>query len=93
MDSFFSEIGIPAVDFVYIWAVFVTTMAAFFGLKKKHLWISYFMTGTFILICLTTMIFRQVLNLRLFAALMLISVVTVEVAVTWIRKRGARNYT
>jgi hypothetical protein len=93
MDSFFSEIGIPAVDFVYIWAAFVTTMAAFFGVKKKYIWLSYFMTGTFILICLTTIVFRREVNLRLFAALMLVSVVTVEVAVTWIRKRGASNYT
>ena len=93
MDSFFNEIGIPAVDFVYIWAVFVTTMAAFFGLTKKHMWVSYFMTGVFILICLTTILFRYELNLRIFAALMLFSVVAVEIAVTLIRKRGANNYT
>ena len=94
MGSFFSEIGIPVVDFVYIWAAFVTTMAAFFGLKKKYVWLSYFMSGTFLLICLTTIIFRQEVNLRRFAALMFISVVTVEVAVTWIRrKRRAGNYT
>jgi hypothetical protein len=91
MDSFFSEIGIPAVDFVYIWAVFVTTMATFFGVKKKHVWLSHFMTGVFILVCLTTILFRHELNLRLFAALMLISVVTVEIAVTLIRKRSANN--
>ena len=92
MDSFFSEIGISAVDFVYIWAVFVTTMAAFFGLNKKHVWLSYFMTGVFILICLSTIVFRQGLNVRLFAALMLLSVITVEVAVTWIRKRSESKY-
>lgn len=91
MDSFFSEIGIPAVDFVYIWALFVTTMAAFFGLKEKHVWVSYVMTGVFILNCLSVIAFRQELNVRLFAALMLLSVVTVEVAVTWIRKRSASN--
>ena len=92
MDSFFSEIGISAVDFVYIGAVFVTTMAAFFGLRKKHVWLSYLMTGIFILICLSLILFRQGLNVRLFAALMLLSVLTVEVAVTWIRKRSASNY-
>lgn len=92
MDSFFSEIGVPAVDFIYIWAVFVTTMAAFFGLKKKHVWLSYLMTGIFILICLSLIVFRQGLNVRLFAALMLLSVVTVEVAVTLIRRRSANHY-
>ena len=93
MDSFFSEIGISAVDFVYIWAVFVTTMAAFFGLKKKHVWLSYFMTGIFILNCLVLIVFRQGLNVRLFAALMILSVITVEVAVTLIRKRSASKFT
>jgi len=92
MGSFFSEIGVSAVDFVYIWAAFVTTMAAFFGLKKQHVWLSYFMTGVFILICLSTIVFRQGLNVRLFAALMLLSVITVEVGVTWIRKGSASKY-
>jgi hypothetical protein len=93
MDRFFSEIGISAVDFVYIWAVFVTTMAAFFGLQKKHVWLSYVITGIFILICLSIIFFRPGLNVRLFAALMIVSVITVEVAVTLIRKRSASKYT
>ena len=92
MDSFFSEIGIPAVDFVYIWALFVTTMAAFFGVKKKHVWLSHVITGVFIVNCLVMILFRQGLNVRLFAALMIVSVVTVEVGVTWIRKRSASHY-
>ena len=92
MDSFFSEIGIPAVDFVYIWALFVTTMAAFFGVKKKHVWLSHVITAIFILNCLVMILFRQELNVRLFAALMIVSVVTVEVGVTWIRKRSANHY-
>ncbi len=92
MDSFFSDIGIPAVDFVYIWALFVTTMAAFFGVKKKQVWLSHIITGIFILNCLFMILFRQGLNVRLFAALMLLSVVTVEVAVTWIRKRSASHF-
>ncbi|HEX6046254.1 MAG TPA: hypothetical protein VFZ22_17305 [Pyrinomonadaceae bacterium] len=92
MDSFFSEIGISAVDFVYIWAVFVTTMAAFFGLKKKHVWLSHAMTVIFILNCLVIIWFREGLNVRLFAALMIVSVITVEIAVTLIRKRNASKY-
>lgn len=92
MDRFFSELGISAVDFVYIWVVFVTTMAAFFGLKKKHVWVSYGMTAIFILICLSIILFRQGLNVRLFAGLMIVSVITVEVAVTLIRKRSASKY-
>ena len=64
----------------------------FFRGKKKHVWLSYFMTGAFILVCLTTIAFRHELNLRLFAALMLFSIVTVEIAVTVIRKRSLNNY-
>lgn len=93
MDNFFSEIGISAVDFVYIWAIFVTTMAAFFGLKKKHVWFSHVMTGIFILNCLVIIFARSGLNVRLFAGLMIVSVVTVEIAVTLIRKRSAGKYT
>lgn len=87
MDNFFSAIGVSAVDFVYVWAVWVTTMAAFFGLKKKHSWLSYYMTAIFILICLSLIAFRQGTNTRLFAALMLLSIITVELGVTLIRRR------
>jgi len=86
MQSFF---GIDAIDFIYVWAVFGTTMAAFFGLRQKHVWLSYFMTATFILICLTLILFRQGLSVRLFGALMLVSVVVIEVVVTRMRKRQA----
>ena len=86
MQSFF---GIDAVDFIYVWAVFGTTMAAFFGLTQKHVWLTYFMTAIFILICLTLVLFRQGLSVRLFGALMLVSVVVIEVVVTRMRKRQA----
>ena len=86
MQSFF---GIDAVDFIYVWAVFGTTMAAFFGLRQKHGWLSYFMTAIFILICLTLVLFRQGLSVRLFGGLMLVSVVVIEVVVTRMRKRQA----
>ena len=86
MQSFF---GIDAIDFIYVWAVFGTTMAAFFGLRQKHVWLSYFMTAIFILICLTLILFRQGLSVRLFGALMLVTLVVIEVAVTRMRKRQA----
>ena len=37
MDRFFSDIGIRAVDFVYISVVFILTMAVFFGVPKKQI--------------------------------------------------------
>lgn len=91
MDSFFSDIGIRAVDFVYIGAVFILTMAVFFGVPKKHMWLSYVLTITFAVICLTTILSGPGLNVRLFAALMLISTVVVEVVVFWKKSDRPRN--
>ena len=91
MDSLFSDIGIRAVDFVYISAVFILTMALFFGVSKKHIWLSYVLTVTFAVICITTILSGPGLNVRLFAALMLISTVVVEVVVSWKKSNSARN--
>lgn len=91
MDSFFSDIGIRAVDFIYISAVFILTMAVFFGVPKKHIWLSYVLTITFTIICITTILSGPGLNLRLFAALMLISTAVVEVVVSWKKNDSARN--
>lgn len=91
MDSFFSDIGIRAVDFVYISVVFILTMAAFFGVPKKHVWLSYVLTVTFAIICITTILSGPGLNVRLFAALMLISTAVVEIVVTWKKSDRARN--
>ena len=89
--DFFPEIGIPAVDFVNIWALFVMTMASFFGLKNNR-WLSHLFTGILILNCLILIVFRKGLNVRLFGALMFLSVLTVEVAVTLIKRRTASKY-
>ena len=91
MDSFFSGIGISAVDFIDIASVFSITMVAFFGLKEKHRWLKYSLTATSILIYLTTMIFRTGVNLRLYAALMLISTVVVVGLVSWRKKHPAEH--
>ena len=89
MDSFFSDIGIRVVDFVYISAVFILTMAVFFGVSKKHIWLSYLLTVTFAIICITTILSGPGLNVRLFAALMLISTLVVEVVVSWKKRDRA----
>jgi hypothetical protein len=87
MNSFFSEIGIRALDFIQISTLFVLTMAVFFGVKdKKYAWLNYFLLLTFILHCMFFMLFGHEINVKLFAALMLISVVTVEAVVSRTRK-------
>ena len=90
MNNFFTDVGIKAVDFVRISSLFVLTMAAFFGLPEKHMWLSYFLTVSFALICLTTMLSARGLNTRLFAMLMLLSLLIVEGVVSW-RKKHERS--
>ncbi len=83
MNSLFSEIEIRALDFIGISAAFVLTMVVFFGIKKRsYMWLIYFLTATFVMQCIFTIVFRDGLTLRLFATLMLISTVIVEVVVT-----------
>ena len=90
MDSFFSEIGISAVDFVQISATFILTMLIFFGVKhKKYRWLNYFLLLTFALQSIFFILFHDGLNVKLFAALMLMSTLIVEVVVTRRRKLEA----
>ena len=82
-----SDIEIHALDFIGISAAFVLTMVVFFGIKKRsHKWLTYFLTATFVLQCIFMMVFRDGITVRLFATLMLISIVIVEVVVTRRRK-------
>lgn len=92
MDSFFSEIGIPAIDFVQISAVYILTMLIFFGLRdKKHRWLNYSMLVTFILQCILVILSHKGLRVKLFAALMLMTALIVQLTVTRRRKLEARE--
>ncbi len=83
MDNVYSEIGIAAWDFVQISIGFLLTMFIFFGVshKKKYLWLNYLCLITFTLQCLFLILFRNIPPLSLFAVLMLMTVVIVEVIV------------
>ena len=82
-----SDIEIRALDFIGISASFVLTMVVFFGIKRRsHMWLIYFLTATFVLQCIFIIVFRDGITLRLFATLMLVSTVIVEVVVTRRRK-------
>ncbi len=91
MDSFFSEIGIRAVDFVQISAGFWLTMLVFFGVKdKRYFWLNYFLLVTFGLQCIFFVLLHDG-NVRFFAALMLMSTLIVEGVVTRKRKLEVRQ--
>jgi hypothetical protein len=92
MDGVFSEIGIPAWDFVQVSAMFLLTMLLIFGPKNRTFqWLSYFMLAIFALQCLLFIAFRDGLRVKLFGALMLTSALLI-VAVTK-GKRGVRSDT
>lgn len=87
MDSFFSEIGISALDFTQISAGFFLTMLVFFGLKtRKHVWLNYLTLTTFVIQCLLIIRFRDGLPVKLFATLMLMTTFIVEAVVNRRRK-------
>ena len=90
MDRFFSEIGIRLLDFIQISTGFLLTMLVFFGVRdKKHFWLNYLLLLTFGLQCIFFILFHDGLRVKLFATLMLVSTLIVEVVVTRRRKLEA----
>ena len=74
MESFFSDIGISAWDFVQVSATSLLTMLVFFGVKdRRHLWPGYFLLVVFALQCVFIAAFHEGLRVKLFAGLMLMS--------------------
>lgn len=83
MDNFFSKVGISAFDFIYLSAFYLAAMLNFFALKEqKHRWLARGLLVIFALQCLIVILFRDGLNLKLFAGLMLISAFIVQAVVT-----------
>ena len=86
MDSFFSQMGVPAVDFAGISATFLLTMVIFFGLRgKRYRWLRCYILIVFVLLCLPYILFGNGLSVRIFAVLMLLSTLLVEAVV--VRRR------
>jgi uncharacterized membrane protein YhfC len=82
MNTFFSEFGIRAMDFVQISSGFLLTMLVFFSVKeRKHFWLNYSLLITSGLQCIFFILFHDG-NVRLFAALMLMSTLVVEGIIT-----------
>lgn len=93
MDSFSSEVGISAFDFIYHSAFYLATMLNFFALKeKRHRWLQHGSLLIFALQCLIFILFREGLNVKLFAGLMLISALVIQAIVTRRRKLEAREH-
>ncbi|HZN05663.1 MAG TPA: hypothetical protein VFB65_02715 [Pyrinomonadaceae bacterium] len=85
MDKVFSQTASGPIDFIAISAVFLLTMLCFFALKDKR-YLNTMLLVVFVLLCVLSIVFHEGLTLKLFAALMLVSTLIVEVLVT--RKRN-----
>jgi uncharacterized membrane-anchored protein len=78
MDGYSLGVGTQAFDFLQISTMFLLTMVTFFGVKEqKHFWMNYVLVLTLALQCMFIILFHSDLPVKLFAALMLISMLTV----------------
>lgn len=83
MDNSLLQTGIQASDFIQISAAFILVMIVFFGAKaKRYSWLNWFLLAVFTFQCLFVILFRERLNAKLFAGLMLTSALIVEAVVT-----------
>ncbi|HEX8070033.1 MAG TPA: hypothetical protein VF546_08795 [Pyrinomonadaceae bacterium] len=88
MHDMFSTVSGMAWEFVQVSAYFLLTMLLFFSVKqKRYLWLNYLMLVTFVLQWLFLIVVRDGLPLKLFATLMLMTVLIVETVVS--RRRRA----
>jgi hypothetical protein len=90
MDQLSLEIGIRATDFIQISAGFLLTMLCFFGAKNKR-FLNNSLLLLFVLQCVFFILFHEGVRVKLFAFLMLLSTLTVEVLVAKKRNLIARN--
>jgi hypothetical protein len=80
MESIFSEIA--PLDFIEVSTLFLLAMIVFLGVKnRKYLWLNYVLLVVFFLRWVLIVTFREQLATKLFATLMLATVIVVELVV------------
>lgn len=88
MDSFFSRSGISAWDFVRLSVTFVTVLLIFLSLRdRKYTWLNHLGLIGYTVQWFAIVAFPSPLATKLFATLLLVSLLVVEIAIT--RKRKA----
>ena len=90
MDKFFLQSGIRVIDFVQISTGFLLTMLCFFAAKDKR-YLNKVLLMIFVLLCSFSILFHEGLAVKLFAALMLVSTLIVEVVVSKKRNLNATH--
>ena len=92
MDKLWSEIGIPFSDFIQISVVFLLTMLVFFASSGKRMrWLNTFLLVIFAVQCAFVAVFRPGANVKVFALLMLMSVLVIE-GVTSFRRTSHQSH-
>lgn len=90
MDSFFSEVGISALDFVHISVVFFVTMLSIFGIRDKK-WLHNLFLVIFFLLCMLIIAFHDGLPVKIFATLMLTTALASKIIMSKRRKLEAEE--
>jgi uncharacterized membrane protein YfhO len=90
MENWFSEHGLPPMRFVEISTTFFMVMLTFLdrNLYEKHRWIHYLLFVALILFWVIALVFEP-LQTKIFATLMVFSVVVVKTAINRERKNIA----
>jgi hypothetical protein len=89
MKDLFSGHGIAAADFIAFSLYFLMTMTAFFTLKEaRHKWLNYLFLAAFVFYWLVTAVSDKPRETKIFASLLLTSIVVVEFLVTKKRAPG-----
>lgn len=92
MDKLWSEIGISVSDFTQISVVFLLTMLVFFASSgKRNRWLNTFLLIIFAAQCAFVAVFRPGVNVKVFALLMLLSVLVIE-GVTMLRRTSHHSH-
>ena len=90
MDKFFLQSGLRAIDFFVISTGFLLTMLCFFAAKDKRN-LNRMLLLLFALLCTFSILFHEGVAVKLFAGLMLLSTVVVEVVVSKKRNVNASH--
>jgi hypothetical protein len=92
VEKLWSETGIAFSDFAQIAVMFLLTMLVFFTSSGKRMrWLNTFLLIIFAAQCLLLAVFRPGLNAKLFALLMLLSVLVIE-GVTSLKRTSHQSH-
>ena len=91
VEKLWAETGIAFSDFLQISVMFLLTMLVFFSSNGKRVrWLNTFLLIIFAVQCAFVAVFRPGVNVKVFALLMLLSVLVIE-GVTMLRRTSHQS--